>query len=78
MAAARGGVTAEPRVRALGRTNFVADGWLHIHGEPAFLEFKPACVGYAVFLFFFFENCNVGREFWKLIFFFFILIWIRK
>lgn len=30
---------AEPRVRALGRTNFVADGWLY--GKPAFREFKP-------------------------------------
>lgn len=50
-------------MRALGRTNFVADGWLHIHGEPAFLEFKPACVGYAVFFFFFLKIVMLGESF---------------
>lgn len=42
---------AEPRVRALGRTNFVADGWLY--GKPAFREFKPVR---RIRSFFFFES----------------------
>lgn len=46
----------EPRVRALGRTNFAADEWLH--GKPAFREFKPVR-RIRSFFFFFFENCSV-------------------